>query len=441
MKSNQDLSSPNNQEQNNNSLDEDRKCIASTFKPKEFLVGFANSIFQSSGDVCGDSNWIAAVKNGTVPSPGQSSQHWHHFESDLDHMVEMGVNSYRFTIEWSHIEPRQGQYDQKILLRYLEMIDACHKRNIEPMLTLYHFHEPLWFTHLGSFEKQENIKYFIVFCEKVFKQFSHNVNLWCTINEPASQAFSSYLYGQFPPHRHNIQKTVTFLKNLLKAHVEVYKKLKQLPNGEHSQIGFVHNVLRFVPRYWWEPFERLFASFITRITNNLVFTFLKTGRYYYRFFPFASEYYHEPEAPSAFDFIGLNFYANAVIGFNKTNFFGPTCFPHQEIGNMYLPIDPEGFAQAIDDIVIFNKPIYITETGFADNLDKLRTKFLREYFNVLLEKRQQGIDIRGCYYWTFVDNYEWDQGFSKKFGLFDHTRIKRQSAQEFAIIIEQHKQL
>lgn len=404
---------------------------------KQLLLGFANSIFQTSGEVCGESNWTAAARKGTVPQPGKSIQHWENFEADLDHMVEMGVNSYRFSLEWSHIEPELGRFDEAILTRYGEMIAACHARHIEPMLTLYHFNEPLWFTERGGFEKEENIPHFIFFCQSMFKRFNQQVKLWCTLNEPAVQAFSGYFYGQFPPHEHNLQKSIRFLKNALKAHVAVYQTLKQMPAPEETKIGIVHNALCFVPRYKWEPLERWLAHFLTKITNDLLVSFLKTGHFDYDQLLLAHEHYTDPSAPASYDFVGLNFYGNVVIGFNSKNFFGPTYFAHQEMGDMFLPIDQEGFSRAIDDIATLGKPIYITETGIADNEDKFRGKFLQEYFSVVEKKCRAGVDIRGCYFWTFADNYEWNFGYTKKFGLFDNQRIERKSAQEFKNFLKQ----
>ncbi len=394
-------------------------------------------MFQSAGIHCGKSNWTIAVEKGSVPDYSKDFpiSHWHNFEADLDQMLKLGVNSYRFSIEWSHIEPEPGKYDETILSRYGEMISACRARNIEPMITLYHFIEPHWFSKLKGFEREENIKYYIQFCEMIFKRFQHQVKYWCTFNEPALHAFSGYFYGQFPPHQHSIKKSIGFLVNLLKAHIAVYKKLKNIPGSQDSKIGIVHNVLRVVPRYNWEPIERWMAKFMTEICDELVVKFLKTGRLNFRHW-FAHVEYEELEAPQSYDFIGLNFYGNVVLGFNTKNFFGPTCFPHQIMGEYHVPIDSEGFSRAIDHISALNKPIYITEIGIADKNDKIRPHFLNEYFKVLRFKIDNRVDIRGCFIWTFSDNYEWDQGYNIKFGIADHHRVERGSAQDVRKIFQ-----
>lgn len=414
----------------------DELCtVANWYGGRKLLIGFANSTFQTYGLLGGESNWTAAARKGTVPEHDSSINHWDHFEHDLERMAAMGVNSYRFSIEWSDIEPKQGQIDENVLKRYAQLFATCHKHHIEPMLTLYHFTEPLWFTKLGSFEKEENIQYFVNFCKLIFSRFHSQIKLWLTFNEPALQAFSSYFYGQFPPHQHNLKKTIVFLRHLLEAHVATYKALKSLPGGESAQIGLVHNALRFLPRYWWEPLERIIASVCSYITHDLVLSFLKSGHYHYHHF-FVNEDYYDASAPFSYDFIGLNFYGNAVIGFNKQNFFGPTQFPHQEMSDMFLPIDPEGFVIAIDDMASLKKPIYVTEIGLADERDVLRAKFLNLYFDIIKIKIEDGVDIRGCYIWTFADNYEWNMGYSKKFGLHDHERRERRSAQEFKTFIK-----
>lgn len=403
-----------------------------TLKKRPFLFGFANSMFQSSGNQCGKSNWSVAISNGTVPSStvGQFISHWDNFEADLNQMEKMGVNSYRFSIEWSDVEPEPGVYDETILERYAEMIAACHARHIEPMITLYHFIEPYWFTKIDGFENVDNIPHYTNYCELLFKRFGKQVKYWCTLNEPGIQAFSAYCYGQFPPHQHNLKKALSLLQNLLIAHLTVYKKLKQLPGGDQAQIGIVHNVLRFIPRYKWEPIECWVTKLCTEICDDLIINFLKTGRIDYDHWFYKTQYYN-PAGPTSYDFIGLNFYGNVVIGFNSDNFFGSTKFPGQDMGDFHIAIDPVGFSNAIDSVAALGKPVFITETGLADEHDKSRGKFLHKYFAVIKEKLKDKVDLHGCYIWTFSDNYEWHAGFAIKFGLVDHFRIERDSAQEF----------
>lgn len=398
-----------------------------------FLVGFANSMFQASGDSCGETNWSTAADNGSVKpvSLGQINSHWYNFEDDLEKMKSLGVNSYRFSIEWGHIEPEEGVYDEAVLKRYDEIISACLKNNIKPMLTLHHFNEPFWFTHKGGFEKEDNIKCFINFSKKIFERFSQSVKHWCTINEPGVLAFSSYFYGQFPPHRHSIKKTLNYLLNLLKTHVALYKELKQLNNGNDCEIGIVHNVLKFTPRYKWDVLSRVLAPFLTKVVNDLVIQFLQTGHYNYHLRWIYKVNYFDIDATNSYDFFGLNFYGTVVLGFNSKTFYGSTNFPDQTMGQFHLPIDPKGFSAAISEVAALGKPIYITETGHATSEETNRIKFLNEFVNVIEQKIAEKIDIRGLYIWTFTDNYEWDRGHEICFGLYDQYRVERESAKVF----------
>ena len=403
-------------------------------------IGFASSMFQTSGDLCGQSNWTEAAKNGTVPSPKQPKPHWENFEADLDLMKKTGVDTYRFSIEWSHIEPEQGKFDEAVIKRYEALIDGCINRGIKPMVTLFHFNEPLWFTKLGGFEREENIKHYTNFSKAMFNRFSSKVPLWCTINEPAVQAFMGYFLGKFPPHvSNNFTMTATVLKNFLKAHVDVYHELKALPNGDKAMIGIVHNVLKFKPLYDMDPIAYGISHTFNPFTDELLINFFKTGKFDYNVWFKSGVHYEDKRAPNSNDFFGLNFYANPVIGPNKDTIYGATCRTGQEMGEMYLAIDPVGFANAIDEVAELNKPIYITETGIADQRDTLRAKLISEYIDVVKQKVAAGTDVRGVYFWTPFDNYEWNEGNNKFFGFFDANRQPRKSLETLKGIISELK--
>lgn len=393
---------------------------------ENLLFGFASSMFQSSKfEDCGQSNWTDAMNNNTVKKSKVSISHWENWRSDILKMKnEFCVNTYRVSLEWSHIEPEHGKLDHEILMKYKEIAVYCKSIGIKAMFTLHHFTEPLWFSKLGGFEKEENIEYFIEFCLYVYSNLHTVVKLWCTFNEPAIYAFMGYLLGGFPPHCHNLAKTIIVLKNLLMAHVKVYVKLKEFDTT--CQIGIVHNVLIFKQLYQYDLVSYGLISFFNVITNDLVINFFKTGKFkYYSLFVVDVDY-NEPDAKFANDFIGLNFYANPVVGPNSVNYYGATYFDGQEMGDMYLPLDPVGFSNAINLVASLNLPIYITEIGIADKTDLLRQKFVGQYLNVIREKLIGGTKIMACYFWTYRDNYEWDQN-DKLFGFYDENGNPKES--------------
>jgi beta-glucosidase len=409
---------------------------APQIKPKE-QFGFAACGYQVWGRRGGGkSNWSRAADNGTVPEPAYSCNHYDNYEADLDIMAAAGANSYRISLEWADFQDGPEQWNDKAITFYRKLFAACKARNIKPMATLLHFTEPTWFTDLGSFEKEENIKYFVTFCQKMFELYRHDITHWGTINEPAIQSFSAYLHGGFPPHRHNLQLTLDVLLNFLKAHAAVYKALKAMPGGDKAQIGLVHNVLKFKPLYWVEPIENNLATFLTELTHNLVMIFLKEGTFNYYMPGVAFKKYSDPDVVGVGDFIGLNFYANAVIGFNLDNLFGPTYFKGQKMGDLALVNDPPGFAAALVECAAFGKPVIVTEFGIADASDKLRVELVTEYLKVYEAMRAANVDLQGLFFWTFKDNYEWAYGFWKKFGMYYLDGTKKDSA----VIYEKYMQ-
>lgn len=419
--------------------------------PKDFLWGVAIAEFQNSGAYhLPNSNW-AAFENKTNESgkspiahgekSGKSVNHWEQYKDDIALMQKLNINAFRFSIDWSAIEPQEGVINQEAIKHYHDLLDALKTANITPMVTLHHFTHPQWFDTKGAFTKEENINHFVNFCTQMFIEYNNKVTLWGTINEPAIHAFTGYLLGIHSPGETmmsaGLETTATVLKNMLQAHVLIYDKIKALPSGSRAQVGIIHNVLKFAPRFSWEPVEASLASFFTSITNDLVLNFFKTGIFDFNINGFCAVRHYDLDAPKKLDWIGLNYYATAVIGFNCQNFFGDTCFPDQVMGDMNLPIDSKGFTQAIEDISEFRKPIYITENGLADNLDDRRPKMLEDYLIVLQQALVKKIDLRGYFHWTLMDNFEWHTGTSKKFGLCSPEREIKASGLLYKQLIQE----
>jgi len=152
--------------------------------------------------------------------------HWNRYEEDIELMKELGVNAYRFSVDWSKIEPEEGRFEEGAFAHYHRLIDHLRRRNIVPWLTLHHFTHPLWFARLGEFERRDNIKYFVRFARRVFAEYSGKVKHWCTINEPSVLASAGWFLGNFPPRKQDLNLTEIVLSNLLEAHVEVFHAIK-----------------------------------------------------------------------------------------------------------------------------------------------------------------------------------------------------------------------
>lgn len=394
--------------------------------PHYFKKGVASSFYQNGGDKWGKSNWseFEARKNWFGKTPidnnqkvGISANFWEKAFDDIKLIQALGCNAHRFSLEWTAIEPEKGQFNEEALDFYSRYIDALIEAGIEPGVTLHHFTHPLWFQQMGAFEKEENIPYFVNFCKKVFDRFGSRVPMWFTINEPGVQSFAGYIIGIFTPGKSFAFKEAgTVLKNLLNAHVAVYKALKTMPHGDKVKIGLVHQLLKSVS-YSPGSFlaDGLTNFFNFSAANSAILTFLKTGKFSYEAPNVVKIISENQDAPFSYDFIGLNYYSRVVMGN-----FGPTCYPHEILTEMKYPMYPRGIYEAIAEIAGVNScvPIYITENGIPDSKDEHRAIFIREYLNAVHAAIEDGYDVRGYYYWSLLDNFEWKYGFDKKFGLY-----------------------
>ncbi len=411
----------------------------------DFLWGAALSEYQVSGSaVCPKSNWSSWEKKLKDKS-GDACQFWDRYLEDIAIMKKLGIQSLRFSIEWCIIEPEPGNINYEALEHYRQLLLALKQAGIEPMITLHHFVHPLWFERKGGFAKEQNLAYFEQFCTLVFSEFSDLCRLWVIINEPTIFAFQGYVRGVFPPGKTNILKAWTVLKNMVQAHVQVYQKLKSMPGGQNALIGFNHQYLVFEPYSAWNPLEAMPGFLFNRLLNTSVVDFLKTGTFVGVQIPGLTERYEAPHK-RCYDFIGLNYYSRAVLKsqFSLTEPLVPACKPGEIMTDMPYAIYPQGLYDALMDLHETGMPIYVTENGIADHGDNRRQIWIQTYTDALLHAKEDGVDVRGYYYWSLLDNYEWDFGWKMQFGLVGVDRETKErtikpSAWLYADIIRRYK--
>jgi beta-glucosidase len=397
--------------------------------PKSFLWGSATAAHQVEGN-CINNNWTKWEKTPSrhgytflhkKQPAGLACDHWNLYEKDIQLMKELGLNAYRFSVEWSKIEPVENQFDHSAIEHYSLMIDKLLENKITPMITLHHFTHPIWFEKLDAFEKEENIKYFLRFAKLIYKEYQDRVQYFCVINEPAVYTVQGYFTGIFPPEKQNLYLAAKVLKNLIKAHVRVYQELKGLPEGNSCKIGFVKNLTQIKPWRNYHPVEKIFAWFSNHFYNDLILQCLKTDTFKCRIpiLHFLNERIHG--ASNSFDFIGLNYYSHNFLKFHlvKRPHFIPEYPLNEPKTDMPFTMYPQGFYDALKEISTLGKPIIVTENGIADVKDTLRAKWIKEYLSQLRRALNDGMDIRGYFYWSLMDNYEWAEGYHMKFGLYE----------------------
>jgi len=421
--------------------------------PSQFIWGTATAAHQVEGNCI--NNWSAFEKGSKedgqpnikdAQQSGIACDHWNRYPEDIKLIKKLGVSHYRFSVEWSKIEPVHGKFDEDVLNHYSRMIDKLLENGITPVLTLHHFTHPLWFDRLGAFEKEDNIRIFVSFCKRVFNEYSSKVDFWCTINEPAVVATQGYFNGLFPPGKKDSQLSAVVLKNLLEAHVQVYHTLKKMKNGQRVKIGLVKNINQFDPWRRWHLLDWLISKSANHFFNESTIDFLGTGILKIRIPGLAWVYHKNMDAINSNDYFGLNYYSHNHIKmqFSLQEPF-TLQFPDEDtMTDMPYTIYGEGLYRAIQSVSVLDLPIIITENGIADEEDNRRELYIKRYLYAASQAIEDGYNINGYFYWSLMDNFEWAFGYDMKFGLFavdykTQKRSLRKGAEAFIEIINYEK--
>ncbi len=350
---------------------------------------------------------------------GMACDHYNRFEEDFDLAESLGHNAHRFSIEWSRIEPTEGVFNEDEIEHYRKMLWALRERGIEPFVTLWHFTNPLWIRDITGWENKKTVEYFLRYAEKIADTLGTDIKFWIPINEPSVYSAYSYLYGAWPPQVKSVLRCNRVLKNLAKANKKVYKLLHK-KFGDKVVVGSSHNLhYHAAYRRWWF-LDKLAARIVNYLRDIRI---LKMMAGYV-------------------DFIGLNYYYRDTVKFVLWGGkYGIVDIknPNLDVSDMGWDICPEGIYNVLLSLKKYKKPIYITENGIADAKDEKRAKFIKEHLywtNLAIKK---GVDVRGYFYWSLLDNFVWDKGFWPRFGLveIDYNTMERKvrdSAYEYAQI-------
>ncbi|MCK5632628.1 glycoside hydrolase family 1 protein [bacterium] len=356
---------------------------------------------------------------------GDACDHNNRYKEDIQLIKKTGANAYRFSIDWSKIEPEQGVFNQDALQHYRNVCEELEENGIRPVITIHHYAHPIWFEQMGAFKKEENIKYYVRFAEKLFGCLQDKVHMWLTFNSPGGYAMPAYAIGQKPPYKKNKQLAVQVLKNICEAHVQTYQKLKTLPGGKASKIGILKNICQLDPVYKFDPAARLYKFIGNRLVNDCFFDFFSKGIFNVNI-PFLARVKHtNKKAPKSLDFIGINYYSHmGVKGFACCAYPG-----EMKVKKKNHTIYAEGMYRALKEVnqkvaKKLNIPIYITENGIAPLKEEDRDLFLKRYLYAISEAIKDGVDVRGYFYWSFMDNWEWGN-YKDRYGLY-HVDFKTQ---------------
>lgn len=413
--------------------------------PRGFLWGTATAAHQVEGNNTNNDWWAWEQQPGHIvqgQKSGLADDWWGgRWREDFDRAAEGGQNAHRLSVEWSRIQPTPEHWDESALDHYREIVRGLLDRNMTPMVTLHHFTSPLWMAEMGGWENEAIVDYFVPFVRKVVEALKEYCNLWVTINEPNVLATAAYAIGEFPPGRQDLSATFNAMGNMVKAHAQAYHAIHEVQPT--ARVGMAVNYHGFEPARSWLPLDRWVAGIQSNLFNNFFPEAASSG---VMRFPLWRR--HMPEAKGTQDFLGLNYYTREYVAFDLRKagqLFGRRFYlPGADLSDTgFIANAPLGMFEAIKWGLNYNLPIIITENGVEDADDDLRPRYLVQHLHQVWRAVNFNFPVKGYFHWTLVDNFEWERGWTQRFGLWEldvetQARRKRASAELYAGICQEN---
>jgi beta-glucosidase len=345
-------------------------------------------------------NWDRIKKEANNPNnyiSGDLADHYHRYEEDFDLLKQMNMNAFRFSVEWSRIEPEEGIWNEEEIEHYRRYAASLKMRGIEPVVTLFHFTLPIWFANMGGFEHRANVKYFTRFAEKIISELGTNVRLIITINEPEVYAFESYWLQTWPPAKRSALKWLAVVNNMAYAHKKAAKAIHELNRRYRVSIAKNSN--------FFYPGDNAWLSHISALVMQ-----------------YAQDDFFIRKVINHCDFLGVNYYfSNRVFGYRVHN-------PDVRLSDLQWDMHPADIQYVLERLSRkYKLPIIITENGLADAQDADREWWLKETIIGLQKAMVNGAEVQGYLHWSLMDNFEWAYGKWPRFGLvhIDYATGKR----------------
>jgi len=395
--------------------------------PKGFFWGAATSAYQVEGDNLNCDWWEWEKRTGLREVSGQACRHYHLYKEDFALAQSLNHNCHRLSIEWSRIEPEQGKFSQPEIDHYIDVILSLKERNIEPIVTLHHFTNPLWFTRLGGWLNKNAPRYFLRYAERIAQALGDKVNYWVTVNEPMVYVYHSYILAVWPPQENSLLKAKRVTDNLAISHARTYKlihRIYQRRNLSSPKISIAQSVQAFIR--------------CSPALKNKISVFLKDKYFNLEFIERLLRY-------KSLDFIGINYYTRNLIdaeGWGLKNLLLGTCKKNHSVlakNSLGWDIYPEGLYHLLLKLKKYKLPLFILENGICTEDDNARWDFISQHLRYMHRAMTEGVKVLGYIYWSLLDNYEWDKGFGPHFGLIEvdynsYKRTVRESAKKFSLV-------
>jgi beta-glucosidase len=447
--------------------------------PDNFLWGTATASYQVEGAVNEDGRGTS-IWDTFSHTPGKvyrgdtgdiACDQYHHLEEDLDLMADLGLNAYRFSVAWPRIQPEgSGPANQKGLDYYRRLVDGLKERSIEPMLTLYHWDLPQGLEERGGWTSRETSERFAEYTGIMYEALGDSARFWITLNEPWVSAWMGYGMGVHAPGRNDTGGALAATHHLLLGHGLALEKMRSLGHGD-NQLGIALNLAPVRPA---TEDDAEAARRVDGNANRLYLDPIFRGSY-----PEDMLEHYASESDFAFvrdgdlqkisapiDFLGVNYYMRHTVVDGQRNSELATAMRFSSVGAatvlppgvettaMGWPVESDGLTELLVRLheEYTQGPIYITENGRAvydyvdpegDVDDVERVAYLDDHFRAAHAAIEQSVNLQGYMVWSLLDNFEWAEGYSKRFGIVfvdygTQRRIPKMSAHWYKGVIERN---
>ncbi|MDO4563998.1 MAG: family 1 glycosylhydrolase [Clostridia bacterium] len=365
-----------------------------------FSLGAASAATQVDGD-CKNSNWYDWYQRGRIKdgsNPDIATGHRQRVEEDTELLISMGIRDYRFGLEWARIEPNEGEFSEEEFSAVRHELELLIKGGVRPLITIHHFSNPMWFEKQGGFYNRAGVERFLRMVGEVVQRLGDLVSEYITINEPNVYAMNGYFSGSWPPGKRSVFAMLRVIRNMGECHRRSYELIHELRAAmgyADTKVGYAHHMRAYAPKNPKNVWHRVCTPIVRYIfQSHISHSYLKKGGKVFA------------------DFHAVNYYSRTAVAGLKDGTFDGVC--KNDLG---WEIYPEGLiicAKELDALV--RLPIYVTENGTCDNNDAFRARFIYEH---LREIANSELPFIRYYHWCFVDNFEWLEGMSARFGLVE----------------------
>ncbi len=355
--------------------------------------------------------WHGSGRIKDNSNPAEVSNHWDKWYNDIIMLARMGVQTYRFSIEWARVEPSEGNFDEFAIDRIKEKLILLQSLSIRPMITLHYNTNPTWFEAYGGWEHANNIVYFLRYVERMVTRLGHLCDEYITINEPNAYAYNGYKVGVWPPGKKSNSAYFNVLSVMAAAHIRAYRLIHRLRSEMglgKTMVSVALHMRVFAPKSKSNPAYVAAAALAERFFQTLFIEAAITGK-------FSSPMSNVSRAkPGVFcDFHAINYYTRSLI-----SKFDHSTRHYCAKSDLGWEIYPQGLIICAKKLIKCSKqpklPIFVTENGVCDNDDIFRSRFI---YDQLLVITGSPMPFERYYYHSFLDGLEWHHGISARFGL------------------------